>query len=130
MNSDIYFPYTPDLHILTDEIEDIHYFDFVKKLFKDMPLDYKKFHCALGLVGEGGELADAIKKELIYKKPIDLANITEELGDAFFYLVATMQTYGLDWNDILNHNYNKLKVRYQGLVYSDQAAQDRADKHD
>lgn len=120
--------YQPDLYVFTDEIERVHYFDFVSKLFKQQTQDEMKFHVALGLTGEAGEFADAVKRELIYKKPLDNENVREELGDLAFYLVAAMQVYGMQWNDVLQANFEKLKVRYAGLVYSDKAAQARADK--
>lgn len=123
------YEYPADLEIHQDESKGvIHYFDFVKKLIKQQTLEEMKFHVALGLTGEAGEFADAVKRELIYNKGENVVNITEELGDLLWYLVAAMVIYELDWNEIIEQNYQKLKIRYNGLQYSDKAAQDRADK--
>ena len=78
------------------------------------------------MAGEAGELIDAIKKPAIYNKPIDLANVLEEMGDLEFYLEGLRQALNITREQVLHANYSKLKVRYQGLVYSDQAAQQRA----
>jgi uncharacterized protein YabN with tetrapyrrole methylase and pyrophosphatase domain len=107
----------------------INYTEFVEKLFKKMDPALMKAHCAMGAAGEAGELSDAIKKDIIYGKPVDIVNIREELGDLLFYLVATMLVYQLKPEDVIADNYEKLKTRYQGLVYTDAAAQYRADKN-
>lgn len=43
-------------------------------------------HGIIGLAGEVGEFLDAIKKNMIYEQPYNLAHICEELGDCLFYL--------------------------------------------
>lgn len=106
----------------------IRYDLFVLQLFKAMPEPIMKIHAALGVCGEAGELADAIKKECIYGKVPDLANIKEELGDLLFYIHATMNMYGITEQEVLQLNAYKLETRYKGLRYSDEAAQKRADK--
>lgn len=85
-------------------------------------------HMAVGVSGEAGELLDAVKKHVIYNKPIDLENIVEELGDLEFYMEGLRQNLGITREETLTANIAKLSVRYAGLTYSDQAAQDRADK--
>lgn len=106
----------------------IPYDEFVTTLMKRQTPDLMRLHCALGVCGEAGELADAIKKEIIYEKPLDIGNIEEECGDLLFYLQATMIQYNLTWDEIISRNYHKLSKRYEGLVYSNEAAQNRADK--
>lgn len=94
-------------------------------------LDAKKadlWHHATGVVGEAGELIDAIKKHVIYNKPLDRENLVEELGDLEFYLQGIRDNEGITRAETLQANMDKLRVRYEGLKYSDQAAQDRADK--
>ena len=86
------------------------------------------WHLATGVAGEAGELIDAIKKPAIYNKPIDLANVLGEMGDLEFYLEGMRQALKITREQVLHANYSKLKVRYHGLIYSDQAAQQRADK--
>ncbi len=85
-------------------------------------------HMAIGIAGESGELLDAVKKNVIYRKPLDLENVIEELGDLEFYLEGIRQAVGVTREQCLDANIAKLGKRYTGLQYSDQAAQDRADK--
>jgi NTP pyrophosphatase (non-canonical NTP hydrolase) len=109
----------------------IGYDDFVDKLEKKFPkdLNLEFLHCAIGIAGEAGELADAIKKATIYGKPLDVDNVIEELGDLMWYIQATVNKLGITLNEVLEYNYTKLRVRYEGLVYSDEAAIARADKN-
>ena len=92
------------------------------------PEDCHALHMAVGVSGEAGELLDAIKKAVIYRKPIDLENVIEELGDLEFFMEGLRQAYGISRKATLAANINKLSKRYQGLLYTDKAAQTRADK--
>ena len=85
-------------------------------------------HMSVGISGEAGELLDAIKKHVVYQKPLDVENVKEELGDLLFYMSNIMQSVGLTFEEILQHNIDKLSVRYSSGVYSNQQAQERADK--
>lgn len=85
-------------------------------------------HMSVGISGEAGELLDAIKKHVVYQKPLDVENVKEELGDLLFYMSNLMQSVGLTFEEILQHNINKLSVRYSSGSYSNQQAQERADK--
>lgn len=85
-------------------------------------------HAAIGVAGEAGELLDAVKKHVIYNKPLDRENVVEELGDLEFYMEQLRQNIGVTREETLAANIAKLEIRYNGLRYSDQAAQDRADK--
>lgn len=82
----------------------------------------------MGISGEAGELLDAIKKGVIYRKPLDRENIIEELGDIEFYLEGLRQQLHISREETLLANINKLSKRYEKLSYSNDAAQTRADK--
>lgn len=90
--------------------------------------DAHLLHMAIGVSGEAGELLDAVKKATIYRKPLDVDNVVEELGDLEFYMEGIRQSLGLSREEVLAANKEKLSTRYAGIKYSDQAAQDRADK--
>lgn len=112
----------------------IRYDHFVEKLMKKQTPELMLAHCGLGIAGEAGELADVIKRSINYErvvtaegKPIE-EGIKEEVGDCFWYLQAVMNLYKLTWQDVLQHNANKLGKRYVNLHYSDEAAHIRADK--
>ncbi len=105
------------------------YGEFVATLAKDMNdpvLD--RLHAAVGMAGEAGELLDAIKKNWAYGRTIDRANVLEELGDMFFYAQAMMILMNFSFQDVLTANKDKLLERYSGMVYTDAAAIERADK--
>lgn len=86
------------------------------------------WHMATGIVGEAGELSEAVKKQVIYCKPEDRQHIVEELGDLEFYMAGLRQGFGITRQETLEHNIEKLSVRYKGLKYSNDAANARADK--
>jgi len=89
--------------------------------------DAHNLHMVVGIVGEAGELLDAIKKSTIYRKELDRENVIEELGDIEFYLQGLRHSLGITREETLEANIVKLGKRYSE-GYSDQAAQDRADK--
>jgi NTP pyrophosphatase (non-canonical NTP hydrolase) len=86
------------------------------------------WHLATGVSGEAGELLDAIKKHVVYRKELDRVNVLEELGDLEFYMEGMRQALGINREDCLAANIAKLGKRYEGMRYSDKAAHDRADK--
>lgn len=86
------------------------------------------WHLASCIPSEAGELFDAVKKHVIYGKELDRKNVIEELGDLEFYMEGLRQAYGITRQQTLDANIAKLSVRYHEGVYSDQQAQDRADK--
>jgi NTP pyrophosphatase (non-canonical NTP hydrolase) len=86
------------------------------------------WHLATGVAGEAGELLDAVKKHAIYTKPLDRENVLEELGDLEFYLEGIRQAIGVTREEVLQGNIDKLAKRYPGFNYTNQAAQNRADK--
>jgi len=107
----------------------INYEAFVCQLIKERgSLAANLEHMLIGTYGEGGELADAIKKHTIYGKPLDLVNVVEELGDLEFYLAGIRQMLGIKREDVLTNNLVKLQARYPKGSYSDADAQARADK--
>lgn len=91
-------------------------------------LDAHCLHMAIGISGEAGELLDALKKVVIYRKPLDRENVIEELGDLEFYMEGLRQGLGITRGEVLAANIIKLSKRYVSGTYSDKAAQERADK--
>ena len=85
-------------------------------------------HMAVGIAGEAGELLDAIKKWSIYQKPLDLENVIEELGDLEFYMEGLRQSLNLTRIETLMENIAKLKKRYSKGKYTNDQANERADK--
>lgn len=128
-----------NLGTATDETEaerTIHHPDMVKVLAKpganivaEMTAEKADlWHGVTGIVGEAGELIDAIKKCVAYNKPLDLENVKEELGDIEFYMEMVRQNVGITRQQTIDANIAKLGKRYEGFKYSDAAAHARADK--
>ena len=72
---------------------------------------------AIGLAAEGGEFAELPKKIVFQGKPCDddtVFHMKRELGDIMWYWVNACRALGLDPNEVLEENVNKLKSRYPG----------------
>lgn len=78
-------------------------------------------HASMGLVTEGGELADALKKHIFYGKPLDVINIAEEMGDVMWYMAILCDELNLSLESVIEHVINKLKVRYPNKFAPDKA---------
>lgn len=90
--------------------------------------DCHLIHMIMGICGETGELLDAVKKQVIYRKSLDRENVIEELGDIEFYLEGFRQALGVSREECLEGNISKLSKRYHSMSYSDTHAQERKDK--
>lgn len=67
---------------------------------------------ALGLAGEGGEVADQLKKNRFQGHPLDFQHLAKELGDICWYIAETATAIGYDLETIMQMNIDKLKARY------------------
>ncbi len=101
-------------------------------------------HGLLGMHTELGELLDAYKKHWYYHKPLDKANVAEEIGDIIWYFellrdatnkyhVAPMllgikhllRITGNDYDDCRDRVIKKLRVRYpEGFTAFDAEVRD------
>lgn len=90
--------------------------------------DADAIHMIMGICGEAGELLDSIKKHVIYRQPIDMINIVEEMGDIEFYLEGLRQWAKVSRDVVITTNVAKLEKRYSQGIYSDSQATERADK--
>lgn len=114
----------------------MNYSTMVRKLAKPgeviveeiTPVDAHMIHMAIGISSEAGELLDAIKKAVIYRKKVDVDNVIEELGDLEFYMEGLRQSFSITREQVIDCNIKKLSKRYHSMSYSDDQAQQRADK--
>lgn len=74
--------------------------------------DLNNIHMMLGMCTEIAELQDVFKKNLAYKKEIDITNVREEIGDLMWYVGNFCRMNNFDLEEILDTNIEKLKVRY------------------
>jgi NTP pyrophosphatase (non-canonical NTP hydrolase) len=72
---------------------------------------------AIGIASEGGEFAEIVKKCIFQGKPMDdetVFHCKRELGDIMWYWINSCRALGLDPNEVIGENVNKLKARYPG----------------
>jgi NTP pyrophosphatase (non-canonical NTP hydrolase) len=72
---------------------------------------------AIGLGSESGELEEIVKKIFFQGKPLSADNVfhmKRELGDIIWYWTNACTALGLDPNDVIAENVEKLKARYPG----------------
>jgi uncharacterized protein YabN with tetrapyrrole methylase and pyrophosphatase domain len=108
----------------------IRYDVFVAALFKQESFRHMVDHARGGVNEEAGEISDCLKRHVVYGKELDRANLIEELGDMEFYLQAIKNLFVVSDQEILQANADKLAKRYAGLKYTDESAQQRADKQE
>jgi NTP pyrophosphatase (non-canonical NTP hydrolase) len=72
---------------------------------------------ALGLAAETGEFCEIPKKIFFQGKPLTEENVfhmKRELGDVMWYWINACRALGLNPDDVIEENVNKLKARYPG----------------
>ena len=70
---------------------------------------------AIGIASEGGEFSEIVKKCIFQGKPMDDETIfhsKRELGEIMWYWITSSRSLGLDPNEVIAENVNKLKSRY------------------
>lgn len=76
------------------------------------------FMGALGLAGEAGEVADALKKAVFHEHGVDRDMIVKELGDALWYIAFLSSALGSSLEEVAAKNVEKLRKRYpDGFSY-------------
>jgi NTP pyrophosphatase (non-canonical NTP hydrolase) len=77
------------------------------------PKEIGVMYCALGLVGEGGELCNKIKKHYRDGKPFKEMGLDKELGDVLWYAANLAYELGYPLAAIAQENLDKLASRQQ-----------------
>jgi len=71
----------------------------------------------IGLSSETGEFNEIVKKCIFQGKPLNdetVFHCKRELGDIMWYWISSCRALGLDPNEVIEENVNKLKARYPG----------------
>ena len=82
----------------------------------------------LGLAAESGEFIEIPKKIFFQGKALTDENVfhmKRELGDIMWYWVNACRALGLDPNDVIQENVNKLQSRYPGGVFDAHYSENR-----
>jgi len=85
---------------------------------------------AIGIASEGGEFSEIVKKCIFQGKPLDdetVFHCKRELGDIMWYWVNSCRALGLDPNEVVAENVNKLKARYPGGEFDVYYSENRKD---
>ena len=69
-------------------------------------------NAALGLSGGVGELNDILKKWIFHEKQLDIDHAKKEAGDICWYLAMLCESFGWNFDEIMQINIDKLKARY------------------
>jgi NTP pyrophosphatase (non-canonical NTP hydrolase) len=102
-----------DLDAFVQRLRDLHTHEVV-----NIPL---LITAAAGLSSEGGEFQEIVKKILFQGKPLTDENIyhmKRELGDIAWYWANACNALGIDPNEVLTENVQKLQSRYPGGEFS------------
>lgn len=83
---------------------------------------------AASIAVHGSQVLDTVKKAALYNKALDVELLTNQLSALAVSMLTLALMFGLSRGECLNANIIKLSKRYSSLSYSDQQAQDRADK--
>ena len=85
---------------------------------------------AIGLASEGGEFSEIVKKCVFQGKPMEdeaIFHMKRELGDIMWYWGSACRALGLDPNEVVEENVNKLKARYPGGEFDVHYSENRKD---
>jgi NTP pyrophosphatase (non-canonical NTP hydrolase) len=85
---------------------------------------------AIGLPGESGEFSEIVKKLVFMNKPFTeetKQHLKKELGDIIWYWSTACRALGVDPNEIIAENVEKLQKRYPGGTFDVFYSENRKD---
>jgi len=86
---------------------------------------------AIGLTGEAGEVAEAVKKHVFHGHELDRRKLVRELGDVVWYVnYLAFRCLGATLRDVLRENIAKLRLRYPEGHFSSFRSVHRAEGDD
>jgi len=86
------------------------YQEFVKTM-KVYPEKHAIIYPALGIAGEGGEIAEKVKKWLRGDRELERLSVLKEAGDVLWYLASMADDLGFTFQDMVDVNMEKLTSR-------------------
>ncbi len=129
---------------MSDNIDLKEYSEFVDKVTSDESKDSTAFRqrlddlgngdvprlltAALGLSAESGEFTEIVKKLVFQGKPLTdetKAHMIKELGDVVWYWTQGCMALGVNPNDVINTNKEKLMARYPEGEFSSIRSENR-----
>ena len=92
--------------------------DELKAPGNDMGINPRVFHAVVGMATESVELLEALR---FHGDPMDTINMLEEIGDSSWYQAILIDEVGGVWDDILERNIEKLRIRFPDKFTSEDA---------
>ena len=86
------------------------YDEFVLSM-KVYPEQHAIVYPALGIAGEGGEIAEKVKKWLRGDRELDKTEVAKELGDVCWYIASMADDLGFTLEQVIQMNVEKLTSR-------------------
>lgn len=74
-------------------------------------LEERKLQAIMEMAGEAGEVLSVATKARRKDVDIPREKIIDELGDTFWGLVGVMNEFNISFDEMINHNVNKLTER-------------------
>ena len=87
-----------------------------------------ELHMVMGISTEAGELLDAYKKHFAYGKELDVVNVGEEIADIMWYISNLCRIKGINLEEMLQRNIDRLKARYPDKFSQEKALNRNLDK--
>ena len=84
----------------------------------------------IGLSSETGEFNEIVKKCIFQGKPLNdetVFHCKRALGDIMWYWISSCRALGLDPNEVIEENVNKLKARYPDGEFDVHYSENRQD---
>jgi len=78
-------------------------------------------HALFWMTTEVAEMVDNRKKNLAYWKPLDIINLKEEIWDLMRYVAILCDEFWFNFDDILEKNIDKLRIRFPEKFSNDNA---------
>jgi NTP pyrophosphatase (non-canonical NTP hydrolase) len=91
------------------------------KDLEDALIPIRMNHAIIGMMGELGELAQALEKWIYYGRELDRLNVIEELGDVLWYHALLCSAVETKLSDVMRANIRKLQIRYPDRYNDDSA---------
>ena len=78
---------------------------------ENLHTDEKRFHALFGLAAEVGEILSIFQHEY-QGKPVHKEAVLDECSDLCWFLCELLDTYHIDFSEVLEYNVAKLHKRY------------------
>lgn len=69
-------------------------------------------HGILGIATEASELTEALEHSLLTGDELDTGKVVDECGDLLWYMAMVLRVVGKDFDEVMERNINKLKLRF------------------